>query len=56
MIYTIPAFAYSYGPPARGLFLTTESATILFTDVVGLTELSRAPTGQTADEVGHEKG
>jgi class 3 adenylate cyclase len=47
----IPAVAYAGVPEARGCFLGIESAAILFTDVVGSTELSQRLSPETAEEV-----
>ena len=43
--------AYSGVLQAGGDFLSTESATILFTDMVGSTELSQRLSPEAADEV-----
>ena len=43
--------AYSCVSRREGYFLSTESATILFTDVVGSTELSQRLTAEAADDV-----
>src|SRR5271170_566555 len=44
----------SWSLPAGGRFLSTESATILFTDQVGSTELSQRLSPEAADEVRQE--